>query len=54
MYLNDIRRHRLLSREDEQRLGALIDAGRSALESAVPEAAMARRQLVEANLRLVV
>jgi len=70
MYLNDIRRHRLLSREDEQRLGALIDDGRiaadalerepagsrrrGALESAVAEAAMARRQFVEANLRLVV
>jgi len=69
LYLQDLRRHRLLSREDEQRLGGLIEAGRvaagalefeppgarrSALEVAVAEAEQARRQFVESNLRLVV
>jgi len=69
-YLRDIRRHRLLSREDEQRLGSLIEAGRIAgdelarepvdarrrhdLESAKAKAEQARRQFVESNLRLVV
>jgi len=70
LYLNDVGRHGLLSREDEQRLGAIIEAGRIAagelddqpvtaqrrklLEEVVANAAQARRQFVEANLRLVV
>jgi len=70
LYLDDIARHGLLSREDEQRLGAIIEAGRVAadeledhpvtaqrralLEDALAVAAEARRQFVEANLRLVV
>lgn len=70
IYLNDIGRHRLLSREDEQRLGRVLEAGRAAagelqrraqsgprrarLEALVADADAARRQFVEANLRLVV
>ena len=70
IYLRDIGRHRLLSREDEQRLGRVLEAGRAAaeelkrrrhggqrragLEALVADADAAGRQFVEANLRLVV
>ncbi len=70
LYLRDIRGHRLLSRADEQRLGAIMDAGRSAasalsgdgptgekrreLTAVVAAGTDARRQFIEANLRLVV
>ena len=70
LYLDDVGRHALLSREDEQRLGTIIEAGRVAaaelgaqpatgqrrrrLEEMLAEATDARRQFVEANLRLVV
>ncbi len=70
LYLDDIGRHRVLSRADEQRLGAIIEAGRVAageleletargerrrrLEAALVEAGEARREFVQANLRLVV
>ena len=47
VYLNEIGQHSLLTREDEQRIGRVIDAGRHAAatleESAggLPEAALA-------------
>jgi len=69
-YLRDISRLRLLTPEEEQTLGRLIseaqEAGqklasgrfdpeeRAGLEAAVARGAEARRQLLEANLRLVV
>ena len=70
LYLHDVGGHGLLSREDERRLGRTIEAGRRAeaelerrpapgerrrsLEDAIAEAAEARCEFVEANLRLVV
>jgi RNA polymerase primary sigma factor len=39
MYLNEIGKHDLLSREDEQRLGRVIDAGRRAAKALAPGAA---------------
>jgi RNA polymerase sigma factor (sigma-70 family) len=69
-YLDEIGAHPLLTGEDEERLGAALDAGRSAeaelaagepgpehralLEGAVTNAASARREFIQANLRLVV
>ena len=48
LYLNEIGRHELLSRDDEQRLGRVIDAGRRAAralsveEDELPEESRAR------------
>ena len=63
-YLDEIGRHPLLTRDDEQRLGAAVHAGRDAVrrraESGPPDAAVisaceeATRQLIQCNLRLVV
>ncbi len=49
VYLDDVRRHRLLTAADEQRLGAAIFAGREAeeeLASAAPMSAPRRRELM--------
>jgi len=70
LYLNDIGRHALLTKDDEARLGALIEEGalaraeladhkptparRRALERAVRQADEATDVFVKANLRLVV
>jgi RNA polymerase sigma factor (sigma-70 family) len=70
LYLEDISQHALLTKEDEARLARLIEAGVAAraeldagtvrgrrrlqLERAVSDADEARRQFVNANLRLVV
>lgn len=70
LYFGDIGRYRLLSRADEQRLGATMAAGRAAaselvgsrpteekhrdLAAAVAAGAYARQQFIESNLRLVV
>ncbi len=63
-YLDEIGRHPLLSREDEQRLGRAVHAGREALrrrahtgpaDAAVISACdAATRELIQCNLRLVV
>jgi len=63
-YLDEIGRHPLLTREDEQRLGRAVAAGREALrrraaadsgEAAVISACEeATRRLIQSNLRLVV
>ncbi len=67
LYLDEIGTHDLLTRDDEQRLGTVIDAGRRAAvtldRSEVPDADLqaqlaagrrAERAFLEANLRLVV
>lgn len=70
LYLGDIGGHRLLSRADEQRLGATMATARAAaselflsraseekrqdLAAAVAAGADARQQFIESNLRLVV
>ena len=70
LYFGDIGRHRLLSRADERRLGAMMATGRAAaselvggqpteenrqdLAAAVAAGAYARQQFIESNLRLVV
>jgi len=63
-YLEEIGRHPLLTREDEQRLGRAVAAGREAMrrrpESDSADATVisacedATRQLIQSNLRLVV
>ncbi len=63
-YLDEIGRHPLLSKEDEQRLGRAVEAGREAsrrrAERTSDEATVisaceeATRQLIQSNLRLVV
>ena len=63
-YLDEIGRHPLLTREDEQRLGAAVYAGREALRcravegkvdaAVISECEEATRELIQSNLRLVV
>jgi RNA polymerase primary sigma factor len=63
-YLDEIGRHPLLSREDEQRLGRAVEAGREALRrraqaepgdtTVISACEEATRQLIQSNLRLVV
>jgi RNA polymerase sigma factor (sigma-70 family) len=72
LYLQGVRRHQLLTKADEERLGRSLEAGRRAaaelsdagtgidpgrkreLQQVVAGADVAKRQFVEANLRLVV
>src|SRR5512132_1847226 len=54
LYLDEVGRHPLLTKQDEIELSQAYEAGRAALEVVAARGEWARRKMIESNLRLVV